>query len=276
MNPLAAIEGDGNLAPGHLVAGGDAVWLLAGYSNSGPFRASRSVDDGLTWTVPARWHGSMQSGDDVFEGVTSIESDGGGNWIAGWYSTEPGDGWLSLSAGATLCTAPLVGCKTPVVAGKSKVLLSERKPGRPSFKWKWKAGQATTLADFGDPLTTASSRVCLYDAGDHPLLGGTVPAAGTCGGGPCWRASKSGFSYKSKKPGEAPQGLFKVKLKAGDDGKAQITLGGRGESLPIPTLGVLDLPIRVQMDSSETGACWEATFSTATLDTPLKFKARSD
>jgi hypothetical protein len=183
---------------------------------------------------------------------------------------------VTLSVGTTLCTAPLVGCKTPVLPGKSKLVLSERKPGRPAAKWRWKTGQATTVGDFGDPLTSGAFRTCIYDANGLSLLGGHVPAGGTCGGQPCWRAGVSGFSYNSRKPDVAPHGLVKLKLKAGDDGKAQVILSGRGANLPAPTLGTLELPLRIQLDSLETGACWEATFSAATIDTSQRFKARSD
>lgn len=265
---------------GILRAGGAGVWVVAGGERAGGYpRVSRSVDDGVTWSVPTRLHGSMDPSGPTSLALWGLDTDGAGNWIAGWSTLLNGNldqSSVSLSAGTTLCTAPLAGCKSTVLPGKSKVLLSERRAGRGTFKWTLKKAEATALGDFGDPLTTGDLRLCVYDALGRPLLGGRVPAGGTCSGRPCWRAGGSGFAYKTTAPTDAPHGLVKLKLKAGDDGKALVKLGGRAENLQMPVLGGLDLPLTVQLDSLETAICWEATFSASKLDTPVKFKAVSD
>ena len=42
--------------------------------------------------------------------------------------------------------------------------------------------------DFGDPFTTDSYSVCLYDssANPQPLYEAAVPGSGACGSIPCW------------------------------------------------------------------------------------------
>jgi hypothetical protein len=278
INPLAATEDDDRLGVALLVAGDGDTWVFEGrQADTAEYLGSRSIDGGITWTVPSRWHGSILPGDETSEAVGTLATDAAGNWITGWQTNGGGvDPWVSLSLGTTLCTAPLAGCKGGVVPGASKLVLSDRKPGRPSAKWKWKKGEATMAEEFGDPLTSGAFRVCMYDASGRALLGGRVPAGGTCGGQPCWRSVASGFSYKTTQPGLAPHGLIKLRVKAGDDGKAQVVLGGRGPSLPMPALRGVELPLRIQLDSLETAACWETVVSTAIIATPQTFKAKSD
>lgn len=81
---------------------------------------------------------------------------------------------------------------------------------------------------------------------------------------------------KTKAPSDSPFGLSKLKLKAGDTGRAKIALGARGESFAVPVLGSSALPLTVQLETSDTGTCWEATFSSVLQETATKLKAKSD
>jgi hypothetical protein len=145
------------------------------------------------------------------------------------------------------------------------------------FKWKWRRGAATDVADFFDPVGgSASYRVCVYDdsANSQPLMQINVPPGGVCGSRPCWKASGStGFSYKNK--AAAPDGLTNLKLKAGVSGKASVQAKGKGTNLPTPTLG-LTLPVTAQLliTSGSTTHCWQTTYTAASVNDVARFKAK--
>ncbi|MEO6028623.1 MAG: hypothetical protein ABIR79_17295 [Candidatus Binatia bacterium] len=64
-------------------------------------------------------------------------------------------------------------------------------------------------------------------------------------------------------------------LKAGAAGKAQISVKGQGANLALPTLPIADLPITVQLTSSD-GACFEAIYATTLQNGIDRLKARGD
>lgn len=64
-------------------------------------------------------------------------------------------------------------------------------------------------------------------------------------------------------------------LKSGSNGKAQISLKGKGDLLPDPTLPISDLPVTVQLVSS-AGQCWTATYGTSFRNDGQQLKARAD
>jgi len=68
---------------------------------------------------------------------------------------------------------------------------------------KWSQGDATTLADFGDPVGgTTSYTLCLCDtSGGTPSLRlrAALPSGGTCGRRPCWKPSgMSALRYRDR------------------------------------------------------------------------------
>ncbi len=64
-------------------------------------------------------------------------------------------------------------------------------------------------------------------------------------------------------------------LHAGTDGKAKITLQGRGVPLDTPDLPVTHLPVTVQLVNS-AGECWGATYNTTFRNQDDQLKARAD
>lgn len=56
-----------------------------------------------------------------------------------------------------------------------------------------------------------------------------------------------------------------------------IRVGGKGESLPDPTLGSLAAPVTVQLINSETGVCWQSTYSDSDIsqNSVDQFKAQN-
>jgi hypothetical protein len=129
---------------------------------------------------------------------------------------------------------------------------------RSRLAWLWTRGAETTLADFGDPTTATDYRLCVYDhAATTPVLvlDVAVPAGGTSDGKPCWRRHRAGFRFRGKDV--AGDGIARVDLEPGRNGKAAIAVHGHGANLPFPALP-LALPVTVQLRASN-GACWEAS-----------------
>jgi hypothetical protein len=101
-----------------------------------------------------------------------------------------------------------------------------------------------------------------------------VPAAGTCGTRPCWKALGTvGFAYADTVG--SSDGLTKVLLKAGSAGRGKIGVKGSGANLHLPTLP-MTMPVKAQLRQDGSNACWEATYGTATTNTASAFKAKSD
>src|SRR5262249_28453989 len=79
---------------------------------------------------------------------------------------------------STCATAPLSGCR---IAEKSLLLLknNDTNDEKDKLVWKWIKGAATSQMEFGDPTTSASYALCLYD-GNSALMGTMdVPADGS-------------------------------------------------------------------------------------------------
>jgi hypothetical protein len=127
--------------------------------------------------------------------------------------------------------------------------------------WSWK-GAETTKAEFGDPTSDTDQRVCIFEAqGDtHQTLvaGQLVPA------GEGWKDKKKGFKYKSKDG--APDGITKVLLKEGGDGKARVKVQGKGVQLPTLPIDnsqcIIDCVV-VELINSD-GGCWHSEFTNYT------------
>ena len=67
-------------------------------------------------------------------------------------------------------------------AGKASILLLDKTgEAQDRLKWKWIRGTATSLADYGTPLSTTTYAFCMYDT-NGLVLGAIVPA------GSAWQA----------------------------------------------------------------------------------------
>ena len=170
--------------------------------------------------------------------------------------------------------APITGCRTTIRPGGASLTirdLVDDTRDQLSFSWR---GQATARADFGDPTTAASYVLCVYDGsgGAQPRSSRAAPAGGACGNKSCWKAASRSFRYQDKLL--TPDGIKQVQLKEGlVDGAASIRFDGFGILLSPTT--PLTLPVTVQVANIETNTCWEATFSSALVNTSTAFKGRS-
>ena len=177
---------------------------------------------------------------------------------------------LFLAAPTTTCSAtPEIGCR---LAGAGKATVSIRLSSniaKNRLTWKWSKGEATTTADFGDPVGAAPTyHVCAYDssAEPQPLMDLAVAPGGLCAGKPCWKAaSTKGFSYRSKTGND--DGVTAMKLRSGIAGRADLQVNAGGAMLATPVLP-LSFPLTFQLliDNGLSVECWQTTFS----NTPLK------
>jgi hypothetical protein len=166
---------------------------------------------------------------------------------------------------------PKLGCRTTLGRGKLQ-LKDDADDTRDRVKWSWGRGAATTAAELGDPLGGDDYTLCIFDdaAATTPrlFLGSTAPSGGTCAdGSSCWRGrgappGSKGFVYKDSKL-LLPDGLKKVQLKPGIDGKAKAAASGAGAELAIPSPMNVMLPVVVQLQG-ENGGCFETTIDSAT------------
>jgi hypothetical protein len=162
--------------------------------------------------------------------------------------------------GSSGCTPAPTACREPIAEGKAKLTLVDRSPSdKDKIIFTWTKGEATSLSDFGDPLTTDAYDLCLYEDGVLQQ-GFEIPAAGTCDGRPCWSTAGSGLSYRDKEL--TPDGIATVKLTPGDvDGKSKLKVTGKGTRLGLPAVSGLDQTIEIQLQRKDDARCWGATFT---------------
>ncbi len=160
-------------------------------------------------------------------------------------------------------------------ASKSKVILTNRSaPGRNSLKWHWKSTAAVDVSDFSPALDPSKViDVCATDAT------GAIRSVHEVTGGPGWTPTgSSGFRYRDKNL--LQDGIRTITLKAGPAGKAKIIVKGRGANLGAPTLP-LSAPAHVYLllrsattSEAQFDACWDATYSSAAVNSASAFKAK--
>jgi hypothetical protein len=165
----------------------------------------------------------------------------------------------------TACAkVPRTGCHAPIVPRKSLLQIKDNGVNeKDAVTWKWRKGAATEFVELGNPLTTDAYALCLYgeSSGTPELIfEATAPAGGTCGTASCWKPNgASGYGYKNK--AATPRGLTQIRVKAGEPGKAQATVKGKGALLGVPQLPLAP-PIRVQLQAAN-GECWETVHASA-------------
>ena len=196
-------------------------------------------------------------------------------------NTASGDGCSAACLLEPCGTTPRLDCRQLSGAAPSILRVRDRTPDdRDLFFWSWPRGGATAASDLGDPLSSDDYALCLWDesaAGPSLLVQGNVPAGANCAGRPCWRAlgkppGARGFRFRDRDRLFA--GVDLIRIKPGVAGKAKVVVRGKGANLRLPALP-LALPLRVQLQAS-SGACFEATFSSALQNSTELFRAKSD
>jgi len=170
---------------------------------------------------------------------------------------------------------PRTDCRRPTVAGASSVLMT---PDR--LVWRWAKGELTAADDYGDPATADDYTLCVFETQfvvEWALVDATLPAGATCGGGDCWTPlgippGARGWRYRDATRSQG--GLEKMLLRPGADGQARIVVKGSGPNIGLPTPLGVDLPVVVQLQR-DGGACWGASYTTPSIRTDTRFKAKS-
>lgn len=177
--------------------------------------------------------------------------------------------------GPVCAAAPLVGCRTPTVAGKSSlVIINKANDAKDTLQWKLQKGPITPKADYGDPLATTSWGFCLYDSVGALVTIAEIPAGGLCAGKPCWKAAKTAFKYVDK--ARSPDGVQQLQLKEGlKVGKSAQSLKGKGFNLDLPALPLppAAFPLTAQLQGSH-GGCFETVLGVAKTRSATKLVAR--
>jgi hypothetical protein len=132
---------------------------------------------------------------------------------------------------------------------------------RDSVVWKIPKLEATSVGELPDPMTTDYS-ICFYfldDAEEFRLVHElTAPAGLGCGRPRCWtRNRRGGVGYNGGPI--RPDGIASFRLNPGDDGKAQLSLVGRGANLEFPGAWRIyggEAMVQVQAGAS----CWSALY----------------
>ena len=177
------------------------------------------------------------------------------------------------AAGLTCSPAPLSGCRQVVAAKASKLLLKKKGGEHDKLVWKWK-GEATSLADFGDPATSTTYALCIYDetAGVGQLkVSAVIPPT------PAWTPKGKGLKYLD--PALAAGGIKNILLKKGGNGKAKIVVKGHGANLNLPALPLAQgQHVVVQFNNTVApGMCWEARFGAPAIKNDAgQFKDQGD
>jgi uncharacterized delta-60 repeat protein len=168
------------------------------------------------------------------------------------------------------------GCKLAQEPGRSNLMLKLAPPGTTDLLgWKHRKGDATTLAELGDPYVATQYALCGYGPGPSLLFELDGPPGGLCAGRACWSIlARGGFTYRDRD--RTPTGLDLLRVRSGDAGRVSLVAKGKGDHLTLPALP-LPLPAVVQLRTSD-GTCWESTFSAAGAirNDGTQFRGKSD
>ncbi len=157
----------------------------------------------------------------------------------------------------SLCRpTPDSSCVGSVSPGQSKFLIKQSSHGG-KVGFDLKKAAATLKSDFGDPTASTDYSLCVYDkiGGSPVLISGVMAPAGSN-----WSdLGSKGFQYVSKDL--APNGMSKMLLRAGEDGRAGVKARGRGTGLQDPALPLDQSPAIIVQIVNDQGGCWGTTFS---------------
>jgi cysteine-rich repeat protein len=173
-----------------------------------------------------------------------------------------------LSCDPMLGCVPAIGDGCKQSAATAIVLTAS---GTPSVTWRWRNGDATALRELGDPTATTEYDFCVYDGNvdsngsPRLVLGARAPA------GRRWHRAAAGFGYQSWDL--APDGLKRIRLRAGDAGAAQAVAAGEGPNLNLPPLSSITMPVTVQLRARTGGACWSGEYGMAAVRSSVRFAA---
>jgi hypothetical protein len=161
-------------------------------------------------------------------------------------------------------------CTTPTSAAALLNIKEGAAPADAQLRWKWKNGPQIDPQDFGDPRTTTSYALCVYDqdaqapSGLRLMLEANVPPNSK------WAPNAKGYKYLDSTLGA--DGMQLIVLKSGAAGKGKITLKAKGSNLTLANLPATP-PVAVQLKSSG-GACWGANYANVDSNNPVRLRGK--
>ena len=177
-------------------------------------------------------------------------------------------GCVNTSAARRICRI----ASRSVLAGRDKALNK-----KDTLIWRWTQGESTTGADFADPTTASNYGICVY----HGSEGSEFMQVEVAPDADSWSALRAG-GYRYKDALGSVDGLNRLVLKPGGDGKANIRLKMRGENLPdlssiLYPSNASTFPLVVQLVHEESGVCWQSEFDSNDVgrDKTGRFRATS-
>jgi hypothetical protein len=209
-----------------------------------------------------------------------VAADADGNFVVAWNREYPrtvqaqrfGD-----PPGHACAPAPASGCKDVTKLKASSLrLIDSVNPNARKVGWKW-LGEETLSVDLGDPLSDDGTdyAFCVYDGSGVAVFQGLAEAGGLCGLTDCWKVlGGSPPPVEYRHPTTNDDGLYRIRLKPGDDGKARIGVQGLKQNLVLPSMP-LTLPVTAQLQNAD-GVCWTASYDMfVSKNDDKKFIARS-
>jgi len=253
----------------------------------------RSFDGGVSWTEPAAMNVNAAR-DNSWPGpfpwpnldwLPDLETAANGTSILAWTSTNSlgntigNDYDVFYARSHNDCpTAPMQGCRIPATTEASTLFVRNPVGGRDKLLWKWRGGSETLLSDLGDPTSSTSYALCLYDKAGGALrnvLEIDAAAASQCATGNCWTTSEHAYSYQDRTVRNGP--LRSLRLTFSSGGRFQIRGVAVGAALAPPVMPLaLDPSAIMQLINLENGQCWQASFASADVNTSTEFRGRSN
>lgn len=170
--------------------------------------------------------------------------------------------------GAGTCAAtfaPATGCKA---AASGVLTIKDAGGAKDKIVWTWKKGAETVLHEISaQPYT-----LCVYEGATATLTTAIDVPGFPCDGDHCLKTTFKKTVYTSSTG--AHDGVKKLILVAGDDGKAQVKLKAKGANTPTPLLPLLP-PIVAQLHGA-SGTCFEGTYSSPLRNDAVLFRAKQD
>lgn len=209
--------------------------------------------------------------------TTTTTESGTTTTVGGGTTTTLGGGGTTTTLGGggpSACpSSPAIGCLAP---GKTSMQLRRSTDGtKDQLKWKWSKGPLVEQDDLGNPETTTTYTLCIYDS-----TGGvdTFAAELTIEPNANWDDNAlTGWRYKDGAGSE--DGVQKVHLRTGADGKSAAQIRAKGPRIPMPAplspteIFDQDPRVTVQLINDTTSTCWTSVFTTAMRNTAEQFRA---
>ena len=173
-------------------------------------------------------------------------------------------------AGVCVGSSPVLDCRSAAKA--SLVIKNNPHDALDLVDYKWVQGAATEEFELGDPTTTTTYTLCIFDGAGTLRMSASVPPGGQCGDVPCWTAKAKGFAYRDEL-GQAA-GIGTVRLLPSASAKSSVHVRGKGANLPLPVLPLAG-PVKVQVINDATGVCFASDFAGATGSSDRKYTAQT-